>query len=1139
MPADPSRAIFLSYASQDAEAARCICDTLRTGGVEVWFDADGGLEHGDEWDAKIRRQIKECVLFIPIISANTQAREEGYFRLEWDLAAERARTIASGVPFILPVVIDDTREPDALVPDRFRMVQWTRLRPSGSGGQALDISPDVLARFLKLWSHRTGLLKSRISGALGTESVSPAPASPTHRTSSRWPVFVGIGAAILVIGLGGFMAMRPPPSPPAADAAKTAPLSEVQKLVAQARFQLDKPEMARIELSAADSFCKRAAELDEGDAEVWATWSQVNTWFVYYNFDNSLVRREAARDHAARAMRLAPRSFEARLAQACYWLRGEGDDVGFTSDDKPPLYIREAERMLRELHAEKPDEPRTLLTLGIFRAWEDPAKPERFDLLERVTKIPAFAAEAWKEIGWIKFFQGDPVGAAAAAERSIASQPTWNNLWLKALLATVWLGDLDLARATLERMPVAALQEDVGLYLTYWVYAWRNEPLMALGPLERQPRDWLRMSGYIGPKALLTGKLRRMANQPELARRDFSRARELVELALATDPNNRNLLSLQAQVLHFLGEGDEARRTYQLAYDLGARGPELEGLFTSPEAILDSANRYVDSLRGRPNLTWYFTAAALRFNPEHAALRQDGRFPALLARLAADPRFSPAAAPSKPTTAVSAPEAKSVAVLPFANQSADKDNEYFSDGIAEELLTTLQKIPGLRVAARTSAWSFKGKNPTARAVGETLGMAHVVEGSVQKSGNKVKITARLSRAATNEEEWSKSFGPLELTDVFATQSEIAIAIVGELRGRLTGESATSAKAEIAAQVQAATKGGTKNPEAHQLYLQGKFFAAQFSQENFAKAVDFFRRAIEIDSSFALAWAALSRANSVRWVWGAFGSAADQVLGEARRAANRALALEPDLAEGHAASFEAQIAFEFDWRGAEASSRRALALAPSDAANICNASKFALFKGDLESAQTLSQQAVALDPVNTEVRLFLGFSLETAGKFAAAAHEYQRVMEINPAAAVVSAMLSHNAIRQGRPDEALAFAEREQESWARRTALAASRSAQKRPREAETALRELIEHHATDAAYNIAQVYGFRGEADQAFTWLERALRQRDAGIAWTKTDHFLRSLHSDPRWPCTCPTKGAVAHQSSALRARFRVRPMI
>jgi TolB-like protein len=174
---DANKAVFLSYASQDAEAARRVCEALRSGGVEVWFDADGGLEHGDEWDAKIRRQIKECVLFIPLISANTQARHEGYFRLEWELAAERAMSIASGVPFILPVVIDDTREPDALVPDRFRKVQWTRV-PGG------EVPPDVHARFLKLWSHRVGLVshhEKRTESATGNSLLPPAPTSAPAR----------------------------------------------------------------------------------------------------------------------------------------------------------------------------------------------------------------------------------------------------------------------------------------------------------------------------------------------------------------------------------------------------------------------------------------------------------------------------------------------------------------------------------------------------------------------------------------------------------------------------------------------------------------------------------------------------------------------------------------------------------------------------------------------------------------------------------------------------------------------------------------------------------------------------------------------------------------------------------------------
>jgi hypothetical protein len=161
-------------------AARRLCESLRTAGVDVWFDVEGGLETGDEWDAKIRRQIKECVLFLPLISATTQSREEGYFRIEWELAAQRALGIASGVPFILPVVIDDTREPEALVPDRFRAVQWTRL-PGG------EVTPEARARFLKLWSQRSGLLQTADLGG------APVPATPTPApsTSSGTPVSAG------------------------------------------------------------------------------------------------------------------------------------------------------------------------------------------------------------------------------------------------------------------------------------------------------------------------------------------------------------------------------------------------------------------------------------------------------------------------------------------------------------------------------------------------------------------------------------------------------------------------------------------------------------------------------------------------------------------------------------------------------------------------------------------------------------------------------------------------------------------------------------------------------------------------------------------------------------------------------------
>jgi hypothetical protein len=203
-------AVFLSYASQDSEAARRICDSLRSSGIEVWFDIEGGLEHGDEWDAKIRRHIKECVLFIPIISANTQARHEGYFRIEWDLAAERARGIAQGVAFILPVVVDSTSEPEALVPDRFRKVQWTKM-PGGV------VPPEVLARFLKLWAQKTGSAPIEVPKPQGSRASAPRHyETPEAKSSPKTYAIVGVAAA-LVLAAGGWWLFRgrgAAPAPP-------------------------------------------------------------------------------------------------------------------------------------------------------------------------------------------------------------------------------------------------------------------------------------------------------------------------------------------------------------------------------------------------------------------------------------------------------------------------------------------------------------------------------------------------------------------------------------------------------------------------------------------------------------------------------------------------------------------------------------------------------------------------------------------------------------------------------------------------------------------------------------------------------------------------------------------------------------
>src|SRR2546430_523930 len=286
--------------------------------------------------------------------------------------------------------------------------------------------------------------------------------------------------------------------------------------------------------------------------------------------------------------------------------------------------------------------------------------------------------------------------------------------------------------------------------------------------------------------------------------------------------------------------------------------------------------------------------------------------------------------------------AKSVAVLAFANLSDDKGSEYFSDGISEELLTVLQKIPGLHVAARTSAFSFKGKNATAQEIGEKLGVAHLVEGSVRKAGDMVRIAARLTRTDTGEQLWSENF-TRNLKDVFAVQTEIAQTIVEQLRGQLTGGAANpTTKAEIQAEVRAAEKGGTKSVEAHESYLQGRFFINRHSEKETDQARVAYQRAVQLDPKFALAWAGL--APTPGWdcnhapQGGPKGFNAH--LAAAREAVERAFALEPDLPDALFARSMIQTNFDYNWKGAAETLRKALALTPQDPALLLEAGNLA-------------------------------------------------------------------------------------------------------------------------------------------------------------------------------------------------------
>ena len=479
---------------------------------------------------------------------------------------------------------------------------------------------------------------------------------------------------------------------------------------------------------------------------------------------------------------------------------------------------------------------------------------------------------------------------------------------------------------------------------------------------------------------------------------------------------------------------------------------------------------------------------------------------------------------------VNAPDQKSVAVLPFVNLSDDKGSEYFSDGVSEELLTVLQKIPGLHVAARTSAFSFKGKNATAQEIGQKLGVAHLVEGSVRKAGDAVRIAARLTRADTGEELWSENY-TRNLKDVFAVQTELAQTIVEQLRGRFGGAD-TGAKEKIQAEVQAAEKGGTENVEAHELYLQGRFYENRHSDKSTREALAAYQHAVELDPGFARAWAGVARTHT--WIAGFATEGGQKVfdahLASARDAVARALAIEPDLPDALYARAWLETNFDFNWSAATQTVSKAMALAPADPNMLIAAANLETALGNTDRAIEIYRKAVELDPVNAQSRSFLAFGLANTKRFAEARAEYARVIELNSSAPWAHAGLGLAYLLQNKFEEAANEAQADAGDWARLLIVSCARWAQKRVEESDAALNELIKNEAELAAFQVAEAYAYRGDKDRAFEWLERARRQRDPGLGNLRKDPLLESLYHDPRWNAFLHTMGLADEQLKTSR---------
>ena len=468
------------------------------------------------------------------------------------------------------------------------------------------------------------------------------------------------------------------------------------------------------------------------------------------------------------------------------------------------------------------------------------------------------------------------------------------------------------------------------------------------------------------------------------------------------------------------------------------------------------------------------------------------------------------------STADSTRSQKSIAVLPLLNESGDPGDEYFSDGLSEELIAALAQIRELKVIGRSSSFRFKDKKEDVKTIGEKLGVSTLLEGTVRKQGDHVRIVAELVNAADGSELWSRTFDR-ELKDIFAVQVEIAEAVATSLELTVLGPEERSAK-----------NASTKNVEAHNAYLQGHFYFERRNLEDYLKSVGFFDQATRLDPDYALAYAERSEA----WAW--IGDLSSERQKEAWAAAasdaEKAVAIDSLLAEAHAAL--GWVRFFIEWKFAEglAELRYAQQLSPWNPTANDLMARVVVYLGQFQEAERLARQAIELDPLGYQARTSLARVLLAEEKLDEMEASARKAAELQPTAAGNHRWLVFVAIQRGDGEAALHEARLEPNEGYRHFELALALYARGNRPAADAALADLIAKDRDFLAYQIAEVYAWRGETDKAFEWLEVAFNNHDTGMLSLSIDPLMRGLQHDARFSGLVGKIGLPVRLSAQLR---------
>jgi serine/threonine-protein kinase len=471
------------------------------------------------------------------------------------------------------------------------------------------------------------------------------------------------------------------------------------------------------------------------------------------------------------------------------------------------------------------------------------------------------------------------------------------------------------------------------------------------------------------------------------------------------------------------------------------------------------------------------------------------------ATAAADGDSVPANASAAAALAVAITD-KSIAVLPLVNTSGDPANEYFSDGLSEELISVLAKIPDLKIIGRSSSFHFKGTSDDSRTVGLKLGVAKLLEGSVRKQGERVRISVDLINAADSRQLWSQTYDR-ELKDIFAVQSEIATAVVEQLKLKFIG---------TGVQPQAMTQ----NLAAYNALLQGDFYRALFTLDAQRKAVTYYSEAIRLDPGFAVGYARLSRAwRTLAAVWLEASEVANGYV-QARRAAEQALKLAPDLGEAHQALGWVLMTPDFDFAAAESEMRRAAVLAPQDAEALNGLAYVLAAKGQLAEADEIWRKAAQIEPLAVAYYLNGARVLIGLGRLDEAEALLRKSIELQPGASHVYSYLTTIDLLRGDGTAAQRDAGHEESGFWSDYAQTLARQGQNDAGAADASLRRFIEQHGDTGAFQIASIYALRKDPDRMFEWLDRAYSEHDSGLTQLLVEPFSVRYRSDPRFAALC-----------------------